>query len=108
MRVDVDFSIFCPLQTAAGRMSGILEFSVVPRVGELISFDFSNNSGLASCILGAGFDGQLKVKQVLHSACGDKVSLSLDNLSLDDPSSLQAVVNYLEHDFGLFFEPYSE
>lgn len=100
MRVYVDISLFTP-DTAIGRVSGAMEFPMLPRTGELVSLG-------RAVVPHAGFSGQLAVERVIHSPTesGQEPMLSLADVVLPTAEAAAAVGKSLELSYGLFFEPY--
>lgn len=106
-QVQIDASLFLADGAALGRISGSLEFHIVPRVGEILSLLF-NPSGLVVPSSAAPLLHP-KVVDILHSP-GPKgmVMLTLDDVVADNLSVARELVEYLEAAFDLFFEPYGE
>ncbi|WP_146174339.1 hypothetical protein [Pseudomonas sp. GV071] len=101
MQIAIDFSIFTLAPSAAGVISGKIEFSELPRVGEMISFSFPPNESTFPSV--PGINALLKVEHVIHSANGENPALSLQDLVLPSKESVAEVVAFLEKGFGLFF-----
>jgi hypothetical protein len=100
MRVFIDISLLTAA-SAVGRVSGAIEFPVLPRVGELVSL-------ARGVVPSAGFSGQLAVEHVIHSPTesNQQPMLSLADVTLQNREAAIAVGKALELSYGLFFEPY--
>src|SRR5258706_10544098 len=103
MRIYVDFSVFTDSQ-AVGNVHGHLEFSVVPRQGELVSFEQPKES--VAPIQLTGFAYQLGVEHVIHGARGGQVSLSLADVVLGSRDDARRLFAYLADGFGLYADEY--
>jgi hypothetical protein len=101
MRLEVDFSLLTET-SAVGRVSGPMEFSCVPRIGETISFDLVADAA-------SQFGGQLVVEHVIHLPNTNSSPLvSLCDVVAANEASGHALGNLFSEKYGLFFEPYSE
>ena len=106
-QIQIDASVFTASGSALGRVSGPLEFRVVPRVGEVLSFEFSPN-GLGAALSGAP-SLHLKVEKVLHTpGASGMVLLMLENIFLDSAEAAKKLAEYLSAGFDLFYEPYGD
>jgi hypothetical protein len=101
MRIEVDFSLLTTT-SAVGRVSGPMEFSCVPRIGETVSFGLVVDSA-------SKFTGQLTVEHVGHLPNTNSSPLvSLSDVVAADEASGHALGNLFSEKYGLFFEPYNE
>lgn len=101
MRIEVDFSLLTET-SAVGRVSGPMEFSCLPRIGETISFRLAVDSA-------SKFSGQLIVEQVIHLPNSNSSPLlSLSDVIAANEASGHALGNLFSEKYGLFFEPYAE
>ena len=103
MKVNIDISIFTPT-TSFGVITGTLDVSVIPRIGESISFVFAPNNDVTAP------EGvllpQLKVEHVIHASYedGPTVSIMLEEANFESIVECRAVSEYLEKGFGLFLD----
>ena len=102
MRIFIDISLFTPT-SAVGRVSGTMEFPLLPRVGEIVSLG-------DAVVPGAEFSGQLAVTHVIHSptSSGQEPMLSLADIVFSTKALAQSVGQSLERSYGLFYEPYEK
>jgi hypothetical protein len=99
MLIEIDISLLTS-SSAVGRVHGAIEFSCLPRVGELVSLP-------AAASVEAGFNGQLTVEHVIHSPGAEtKPTLSLGDLVTNDAGQAMLLGALLERVYGLFFDPY--
>ncbi len=105
MKVGIDVSIFLTDGGAVGNVAGDADFSVPPAVGDTISFTSPRDGVRRS--LPPSFTGVLKVKdRVLVANETATLLLALNSIVVDNMDAANAVVDYLEEGFGLFFTPY--
>jgi hypothetical protein len=101
MLVEIDISLFTPT-SAVGRIYGEIEFSILPRVGEVIDLSRATSAE-------ASFNGQLVVQHVIHSVGATSTpTLSLSDLVACNSSEARSLAARLESAYGLFFEPYDQ
>ena len=101
MRIEVDFSLLTTT-SAVGRVSGSMEFSCVPRVGETVSFGLVVDSA-------SKFSGQLTVEHVVRLPNTDSLPLvSLSDVVAANDASGHTLGNLFSEKYGLFFEPYND
>ncbi len=107
VRAEIDASLFTTGGSALGRISGPLDFYVLPRTGEAISLLFAPN-GLGAALFGAP-QVQLKVESVVHVPGAEaRVLLMLEDIFVDSPEAGKKLAEYLGAAFDLFYEPYGD
>lgn len=100
MRIEIDVSLFTE-KSAVGRVSGKLELSYLPRIGETLSFSRVAVTG--------GFSGHVVVEHVIHFADSSLAPLlSLSDIVLDDEAGAKGLGEEFALRYGLFFEPFGE
>ena len=101
MLINIDISLHT--KTAAiGRLSGQLEFTQLPRIGESITFPLVIEPA-------TGFNGLLTVENVIHTVNSDSnLMLSLSDIVATSEASAKTLGNSFSHKYGLFFEPYGD
>ena len=101
MQVPIDVSLLTPT-SAVGRVSGPIELTALPRVGDLVSLERAANPS-------AGFSGQLAVTDVLHVASdkGHEPMLALSDVVSPTEEAAAFIGKALERHYGLFFETYA-
>jgi hypothetical protein len=106
MRIHIDFSIFTSTPSAEGVISGKIELSILPRIGEIVSFLASPNEHKFPAA--SGFNPLLKVENVIHCVNSQEATLELQDVVLPNKKSVTEVTAFLEQGFGLFFDPATE
>lgn len=106
MIVYIDVSIFSEESGAYGKISGELELPIVPQIGDLISFTFSEKN--KNIVLPAYFDGFLTVTDRVVPANVDtqNVLVSLSDVMVPTVTSAVNVMDYFESGFNLFADVY--
>jgi hypothetical protein len=106
MKVVVDASIFSQESGAFGNVSGAIDVSVVPSVGDTLSFIPSK----ASAEMPPGFSGQVRVESRIITAGADShgLMLALEDITVETDADAQALVAFFEHAHGLFANIYDE
>jgi hypothetical protein len=103
MRIYVDFSVFTHDQ-AVGNVHGFLELAVLPRQGELVSFEQPRQGVIPVNV--TGFAHQLAVERVIHGAHGGRILLSLADVVLGSRDDASRLFAYLLDGFGLYADEY--
>lgn len=88
--------------------SGQLDFEVLPRQGEIVSFGQSTANPPAVLPRIDGFSFQLRVENVIHAPRGAAFSaiVMLEPAVLQSSAQAAALGEYLERGFGLFVDPF--
>lgn len=105
-RVQIDASLFSAGGEALGRISGSLEFELLPRAGEVLSLLFALNGAAAPASVCSLL--QPKVVEVLHMPDVGDTMLALEDIVAESRGVANELVAYLSAGFDLFFEPYEE
>jgi hypothetical protein len=105
VNIYIDFSVFTP-GSAVGNVYGEFEFTAVPRLGELVSFEFPKNKAELVAIPGLSY--QLKVEHVIHSPADSatQIQLSLSDFTLPTTQDAKIAIAYFEKGFGLHADIY--
>lgn len=106
MKVIVDASIVTRAAGSFGNVSGPIELSAEPRIGDTISFS-SSKKGTE---MPPGFNGLVRVRNRVLTAGGDPHGplIELDDIQVETIEDAQALISYLEHAFALFANVYDE
>jgi hypothetical protein len=106
MKVIVDASIVTRQAGSFGNVSGPIDLSAEPRIGDTISF----SSSKASVEMPPGFNGLVRVKNRVLTAGGDPHGplIELEDIGVETIEDAQALISYLEHTFKLFANVYDE
>jgi hypothetical protein len=104
--VQIDASLFSASGEALGRISGPLEFELLPRAGEVLSLLFASNGAAAPASVGSLL--HLKVANVLHTPGLGGTMLMLEDIVAESRGVAKELVAYLSAGFDLFFEPHGE
>jgi hypothetical protein len=106
MKVIIDASIFTREAGAFGNVSGSIELSCEPRIGDTISFNIER----AGREMPPGFTGLLRVRNRVLTAGGDPHGplLELEDINVESIEDAQALIGYLEQGFKLFANVYDE
>lgn len=106
MKIYIDLSIFSTCHGAVGRISGLLNFAVVPFIGSTIVFTNPGNSAIP--IVLDGFSGLLKVTDLRFepSNADASIALSLEDIRVSCIEDARKVMKYLEDGFGLTSDEY--
>lgn len=106
MKVIVDASITTRDAGSFGNISGPIDLSAEPRIGDTISFN-SSKTGLE---MPPGFNGLVRVKNRVLTAGGDPHGplIELDDIQVETVEDAQALIAYLEQAFKLFANVYDE
>jgi hypothetical protein len=99
--VYVDASVFTKAD-AFGRISGTIDLSVIPQVGDLMAF---GPHGSASDFVAVDL---LRVTNKIIHANGDDVNLSLDDITVETEDDARAVLRFLEDAYNLFGEVWQD
>ncbi len=107
MKVVVDASIFTQEAGAFGNISGAIDVSVVPSIGDTISFIPTQQ---ASAEMPPGFSGQVRVEGRIITASADShgLMLALEDITVETVSDAQALMAFFEHAHGLFANVFDE
>lgn len=108
MKVSIDFSIYTQEGGAFGNVSGDIDVSIFPQIGDSISFLFSRrNIAIEPSI---GFGGVLKVTDRIIPADRDDqlLMLVLSDVVLSKNDDAIKLVGYFESAFDLFSVAYSD
>lgn len=99
MIVNIDFSVFNSPTEAYGSVTGQLDVLEAVNIGDEISILNSGSIG--------NFSGKLRIisRDISHGADG-QILLGLDDVVLNSPCEANALVQKLESEAGLFFDPY--
>ena len=100
-RVHVDASVFTKAN-AFGRISGPIDLSVIPQVGDLMAF---GPRGSGSTFVAVDL---LRITNRIIHANGDDVSLSLDDITVEAEEDARAVMRFLEEAYDLFGEVWKD
>ncbi len=103
LRLNIDFSVFAP-KGSAGVVSGAIECLALPRVGEFVILSVPKNK--VTPVQLPGFNGHLKVADVLHAAHDGSTLLALESVNLQDNAHIATLSAFLEQGFGLYFDPH--
>lgn len=108
MKAHVDLSIYAPPTASYGVVSGELDFEVLPRPGEIVSFAHSTSLPPVALPKIDGFSFQLKVANVIHAPRGGSFSVMvlLEPAVMNDCAEAAALADYLEQGFGLGVDPF--
>jgi hypothetical protein len=100
VQVFVDVSLLTPT-SAVGRVSGYLESPAIPTVGQLVPLRRAVDAN-------AGFPGELAVTNVLVAShdTGPEALVVLADIVVSTEDAGTSVGRALEHQYGLFFDPY--
>ena len=99
MRTDIDISILTRDQ-AIGRVHGTLDFPVLPRIGERVTFALPS-------IQSEGFNGQLTVEHVVHAPGLDsRPMLLLSDVVASSRAQAEIIAKSFERSYELTFDPY--
>jgi hypothetical protein len=102
MKIAIDLSVHTKSGTAAGVVSGTLEFACVPRVGEQVSFLHPTTESVNPLVT-SGFIPLLKVAQILHVPGNEpKVMMAFEDVIFTSNEEAKELMLYLEKGFGLF------
>jgi hypothetical protein len=106
MEVIVDASIFTREGGAYGNVSGSLELSFEPQIGDTISFLPNARSGPCP----AGFTATLRVTERILAAGGDKHGLlvQLEDIKVDAVADAATLSAFFQEGFGLFVNAFDE
>ncbi len=106
MKVIVDASIFTREAGAFGNVSGSIDLSCEPRIGDTISFSTEK----VGREMPPGFSGLLRVRNRVLTAGGDPHGplIELEDLNVETIADAQALIAYLEQGFKLFANVYDE
>jgi hypothetical protein len=106
VKVIVDASIFTREAGAFGNVSGSIDLSCEPRIGDTISFNIEKAGG----DMPPAFAGTARVRNRVLTAGGDPHGplIELDDLNVPTIADAQALIAYLEHAFKLFANVYDE
>jgi hypothetical protein len=106
MKVIVDASITTREAGSFGNISGPIDLSAEPRIGDTISFSTSR-TGVE---MPPGFNGLVRVRNRVLTAGGDPHGplIELDDISVETVEDAQALIAYLEQAFKLFANVYDE
>ncbi|MFW5425820.1 MAG: hypothetical protein ACKE8G_06385 [Methylophagaceae bacterium] len=106
MKFYIDISIFSEENGAYGNITGDLELSLPPQIGDVVSFSFAANN--KSIILPASFDGFLTVTDRVISANMDdkRILISLSDIMVPTREHALKVADYFELAFDLFLDVY--
>jgi hypothetical protein len=106
MKVIVDTNITTREAGGFGNVSGPIDLSAEPRIGDTISF----NTSKSDVEVPPGFNGLVRVKNRVLTAGGDPHGplIELDDISVETVEDAQALISYLEHAFKLFANVYDE
>ena len=106
MKVIVDASIVTREAGSFGNISGPIDLSAEPRIGDTISFSTSR-TGVE---MPPGFNGLVRVKNRVLTAGGDPHGplIELDDINVETVEDAQALIAYLEQAFKLFANVYDE
>jgi hypothetical protein len=106
MKVVVDASVFTQESGAFGNISGAIELSFEPHVGDSISFvPIKSDSELPP-----EFSGIVRVENRIITPGGDKHGLliSLEDITVPTVADAQALMAFFEDAHGLFANIYDE
>jgi len=108
MKAHVDLSIYASPSASFGVASGELDFEVLPRQGEIVSFTQATRSPATSLPRIDGFSFQLKVSNVIHAPRGGSFSVMvlLEPAVMHSDAEATAFADYLEQGFGLGVDPF--
>ena len=106
MKVIVDASIVTREAGGFGNVSGPVELSAEPRIGDTISFNTSRDD----IEIPPGFQGLVRVKNRVLTAGGDPHGplIELEDFQVETVEDAQALIAYLEQAFKLFANVYDE
>jgi len=107
MKAHIDFSVLTP-SGSVGRVHGEMDFQIVPRNSELISFMFPRN-GIPPPVV-PSFAFQVAVQKVLHTPWmqSNQIGLALEDVVVATvPEALQ-VMQYFRDGFGLISEAFED
>ena len=106
MKVIVDASITTREAGSFGNISGPIDLSAEPRIGDTISFSTSR-TGVE---MPPGFNGLVRVRTRVLTAGGDPHGplIELDDINVETVEDAQALIAYLEQAFKLFANVYDE
>jgi hypothetical protein len=105
VEISVDISIFALPSASVGMISGKIDLPMLPRIGETLSFMCNEND--TPFPVNSGFDGLLRVEDVLYSV-GYKLppSLMLGEIEASSVDQAITVGKYFEVAFGLNFDQF--
>jgi hypothetical protein len=108
MKAHVDLSIFASPGASYGVASGELDFEVLPRQGEIVSFAQPTRLPAVALPRIDGFSFQLKVANVIHAPRSGSFSimLLLEPAVMSSGTDAAALAEYLERGFGLGVDPF--
>jgi hypothetical protein len=106
MKVIVDASIVTREAGAYGNVSGSIDLSAEPRIGDTISFSISK----AGNEMPPGFNGLVRVRKRVLTAGGDPHGplIELEDITVESVEDAQALMAYLEQGFKLFANVFDE
>lgn len=106
MKVIVDASITTREAGSFGNVSGSIDLSAEPRIGDTISF----NTEKKGVEIPPGFNGLVRVRKRVLTAGGDPHGplIELEDIEVESVEDAQALISYLEHAFKLFANVYDE
>jgi hypothetical protein len=107
MKANIDASIFTVEEGAFGNVAGTLEVPLEPQVGDTISLMHPLKEGVSPP---TGHARVYRIKdRILHAgAAAEKLSLMLDDITVQSVAEAQALSRYFEKGFGLFVNIYDE
>jgi hypothetical protein len=106
MKVIVDATIVTREAGSFGNVSGSIDLSAEPRIGDTISFSTEK----AGSEMPPGFNGLVRVRKRVLTAGGDPHGplIELEDIEVQSVEDAQALISYLEHAFKLFANVYDE
>jgi len=106
--VVADLSIFGSPTASFGVASGELDFEVLPRQGEIVSFAQLISLPAIALPRIDGFSFQLRVANVIHAPRGGSFSIMvlLEPAVMRNGADAAALAEYLERGFGLGVDPF--
>lgn len=103
MKIYVDFSIFAKSDQSLGHVSGEVEVSSEPRVGELLALP-----GRSSLRQEVGIPAALRVEHIIQSSfsTGPILQVALEDVTLERAYSLATMDKVIEEQMSLIWNPH--
>ena len=101
MKAYIDFSVVTPTG-AVGRVHGEIDFQIVPRAGEIVSFMFPPEERTLPPVV-PSFGFQIAVQKVLHSPWSEsnQIQLALEDVCIATVPEAVQVMQYFRDGFQL-------
>lgn len=106
MDFNIDISLFIGSTQAYGNFTGKIQLPFCPSKDDCISFSNPIGKDVKPIIVKEFFQSLVVTRVIFNPGLNTRVSLMLEDITVNNENDAKSIVAYLEDGFGLYFDEY--